>query len=133
MPRHEPIRNCSGFTLIEVLVTMSVFIVVMVIAAETFKNIVNVSSRLSKSEESNIEGIIGLEVLRHDLEQIGFGLPWGFCRPASGTTDGSCANTDISYLEAIDTTGLTLIPPAVFLGRWPRLTLLTVSFRISLP
>lgn len=108
MPRHEPIRNCSGFTLIEVLVTMSVFIVVMVIAAETFKNIVNVSSRLSKSEESNIEGIIGLEVLRHDLEQIGFGLPWGFCRPASGTTDGSCANTDISYLEAIDTTGLTL-------------------------
>lgn len=108
MSRDKAIRSRGGFTLVEVLVTMAVFIVVMVIAAETFNNIVTVSSRVSKSEESNIEGVIGLEIMRHDLEQIGFGLPWGFCRPASGTTDGSCVNTDISYQEATDATGLTL-------------------------
>ncbi len=108
MQRQDIARNNSGFTLVEMIVVMAVFIVILMIAAQSFNNILTVSSRLTKSEESNIEGVIGLEVLRHDLEQIGFGLPWGFCRPANGTTDGSCANTDISYLEATDATGLTL-------------------------
>jgi len=98
----------KGFSLVELIVTMAVFITVMMIAAQSFNNIISMSSRVSKSEESNIEGMIGLEVLRHDLEQMGFGLPWGFCRPASGTTDGSCAYNDIVYQEADDTTGATL-------------------------
>lgn len=105
MHKSNLLQNKNGFTLVEVLVTMAVFIIILMIAAESFKNIISISSRLTKSEESNIEGVVGLEILRHDLEQIGFGLPWGFCRPAPGTTDGSCANTDISYLEASDTTG----------------------------
>lgn len=98
----------KGFSLVELIVTMAVFITVMMIAAQSFNNIVSMSSRVSKSEESNIEGMIGLEVLRHDLEQMGFGLPWGFCRPASGTTDGSCVYSDIVYAEAADATGATL-------------------------
>lgn len=102
------LNNRKGFTLVEMIVAMAVFIVVLVIAAQTFDTIITQASRFSKSEESNIEGIIGLEVLRHDLEQMGFGLPWGFCRPAPGTTDGSCANTDITYQEAADATGATI-------------------------
>jgi hypothetical protein len=30
----------------------------------------------SKIAESNIEGLVGLETLRRDIEQAGFGLPW---------------------------------------------------------
>ena len=43
-----------------------------------FNTIITNSSKSSKIEESNIEGMIGLEMMRHDLEQMGFGLPWGF-------------------------------------------------------
>lgn len=71
-------RSRQGFTLVEMLVVMAVFLVIIMIAAQTFQTIVSLASKYSKSEESNIEGIIGLEVMRHDIEQMGFGLFWGY-------------------------------------------------------
>ena len=70
-------HNEKGFTLLEMIITMSVFMFVIIIAAQTFNTVVTESAKISKSEESNIEGVIGLEVMRHDIEQTGFGLPWG--------------------------------------------------------
>jgi len=66
--------NRNGFTLVELLVTMAVFIVVIVIAGSSFNTILTQASRLFRSEESNIEGIVGLEIMRHDIQQAGFGL-----------------------------------------------------------
>lgn len=57
---------------------MAVFIIIMIVAAQAFNTIVIQSSKFSKMEETNIEGVVGLEVMRHDLEQMGFGLPWSF-------------------------------------------------------
>jgi hypothetical protein len=57
---------------------MAVFMTVLIISASAFNTIVTNASKYSKFEESNIEGMIGLEMMRHDLEQMGFGLPWGF-------------------------------------------------------
>lgn len=88
--------NRSGFTLVELLITMAVFLTILAIAGQTFKTIVSQASKFSKSEESNIEGMIGLEVIRHDLEQMGFGLPWGFTR------------SDIKYAEATDSIGIKM-------------------------
>ncbi len=70
-------HNAHGFTLIELIITMAVFMFIIIIAAQTFNTVVTESSKIAKFEESNIEGIIGLEVMRHDLEQTGFGLFWG--------------------------------------------------------
>src|SRR5512137_1639627 len=67
-----------GFSLPELIVVMGIFITVMLITSSTFKTIANSSSQQSKSLETQIEGIVGLEVLRADLEQAGFGLPWTF-------------------------------------------------------
>ncbi len=64
----------GGFTLIEMLVVMSVFIVILMITASAFNTIITKTNIVARSEESNIEGVIGLEMLRHDLEQTGFGL-----------------------------------------------------------
>jgi hypothetical protein len=50
----------------------------MMITSSSFKLIANSSSQQSKSIETQIEGIVGLEVLRADLQQAGFGLPWTF-------------------------------------------------------
>ena len=86
--------NNKGFTLIELIVVMAVFIVVIIIAADSFNTIIRQNSKLIASEESNIEGVVGLEIFRHDLEQTGFGLPSAF--PA----------TPPSYNEAVDTPAL---------------------------
>lgn len=75
--RTQCLSSSPGFTLVELIVTMAVFITVLMIAASAFNTIVTNASKYSKFEESNIEGMIGLEMMRHDLEQMGFGLPWG--------------------------------------------------------
>lgn len=89
----------AGFTLVELLISMAVFIIIMVIAGNAFNKIVTQSSKYSKMEESNIEGVIGLEIMRHDLEQIGFGLPWGWSK-AKNTPPTELEVSTISYLEA---------------------------------
>jgi prepilin-type N-terminal cleavage/methylation domain-containing protein len=87
MMREQDHRNISpatglldqrGFTLLELVVVMGLFITLMMITANSFNRIALQSSQQSKSLESQIEGIVGLEVLRADLEQAGFGLPWSF-------------------------------------------------------
>jgi prepilin-type N-terminal cleavage/methylation domain-containing protein len=113
-PSQLKIQYQAGFTLVELLVSMALFIVILLIAAQSFKQIVTESSKLFKSEESNIEGVIGLEVMKHDLEQMGFGLPWGWIKAnsAAAPTDfAACADDDsctIAYTEAVDTLGLAL-------------------------
>ena len=64
----------DGFTLIEMLIAMVLFIVVIMITANIFELMLPKTKIITKSEESNVEGIIGLEMFRRDLEQAGFGL-----------------------------------------------------------
>jgi len=92
-------RDKRGFTLTELIVVMAIFLTVIMITATAFKTIVNSSSQQSKSVETQIEGIVGLEVLRADLEHTGFGLPWAFQAP-------------VTYEEATDASTI----PASF---WP--------------
>lgn len=82
--RRESSRTWSqaGFTLVEMLVVMGVFTIVIMIMGDSFIKILKHSNLLSRRAESNIEGIVGLEMFRHDLNQAGFGLPWGY----SGST-----------------------------------------------
>ncbi len=77
----------KGFTLIELIVVMAVFITVIIITTDAFKTILTQMTKITKSEESNIEGIVGLEMFRHSIQQAGFGLPYSYL-------------SSISYLEA---------------------------------
>jgi len=67
-----------GFSLVELIVVTVIFVMVIIITGDVFKTILTQNAKLHKSEESNIEGVVGLEMLRHDLEQAGFGLPYSF-------------------------------------------------------
>lgn len=66
----------KGFTLIELIVVMGLFIVIIMISAGAFEKIANISSQQIKSAESNIQGVVGLEIMRSDLEHSGYGLAW---------------------------------------------------------
>jgi len=80
-----PALGQSGFTLIELVIVTAVFIIVIIIASDSFNRILTNSNILTRRLESNIEGIVGLVMFRHDLNQARFGLPWGYTNAISYT------------------------------------------------
>ena len=86
-----PLQSEKGFTLLELVVVMGVFMFVLIISSSAFENVIRLSSSTTKSVQSQTEGVVGLEMLRKDLNSAGFALPWAFqTNPPSAS----------SYLEA---------------------------------
>jgi len=92
--------NNKGFTLVELIVVMAVFITVLAITASAFNTIIAQATKIFRSEESNIEGVIGLEMLRHDLAQTGLGL---FTEFAPVEYKGEAKNTPASTYNDFNT------------------------------
>ena len=69
-------KRDSGFTLIEVLVVMVIMIFALAVTSDMFVGLLNQYKQQSKITETNIEGMVGLELLRQDIERAGYGLPW---------------------------------------------------------
>lgn len=66
----------EGFTLVELLITMVIFVLFMIAASTVFTGMLTQFKQQSKLAETNIEGIVGLEIMRQDIEGAGYGLPW---------------------------------------------------------
>ena len=62
--------------MIELMIVMVIVMVVMMISSGAFENAAKFSVAQRSSSDSNIQGIIGLETMRQDLEHAGYGLPW---------------------------------------------------------
>lgn len=77
------LKNIRGFSLVEMIVVMLLFVIVIGITGDAFNKIVSRSLAISKSSESNIAGVVGLEMMRTDIESAGYGLPWSFSTPIS--------------------------------------------------
>lgn len=74
--RRGSISSDSGFTLVELMITMVVFVVFIAAASQVLTGLITQFKQQSKIAETNIEGIVGLEILRQDIEHAGYGLPW---------------------------------------------------------
>ena len=72
------LRTQRGFSLVELLTVMVIFTVLIVAIGTAFQRILPVALKSTKTAETNISGIVGLELLRADLESAGYGLPWSF-------------------------------------------------------
>jgi prepilin-type N-terminal cleavage/methylation domain-containing protein len=70
------IRRQDGFSLVELMITMVVFVFFIVSASQVFTGLLMQFKQQSKLAETNIEGVVGLEILRQDIEHAGYGLPW---------------------------------------------------------
>src|SRR5574337_524476 len=70
------IKRKTGFTLLELLITMVILALALASTSDMFVGLLKQYKRQSKISETNIEGVIGLELLRQDIERAGFGLPW---------------------------------------------------------
>lgn len=103
-------RNKQGYTLVELIVVMAIFITVIMISATAFENIVYRSLQQTKSAETQIEGIVGLEVLRADLEQAGYGLPWEFSTAITYGESSADASVPTSFWPSGDSTSFNDAP-----------------------
>jgi prepilin-type N-terminal cleavage/methylation domain-containing protein len=83
-----------GFSLVEMIVVMAIFVIVIGITGYVFNQVVSKGLLQTKTAESNISGIVGLEMMRADIESSGYGIPWSF----KGT---------VNYTEAADAPGVT--------------------------
>ena len=70
--------NTKAFSLIELLVVMVIFMFILMVSASAFESVIKISSGLTKSAQTQMEGVVGLEILRKDLNAAGYGLPWSF-------------------------------------------------------
>ncbi len=86
------IRKQDGFSLTELIVTMVIFVLVIAAASNIFVGILGQYKQQSKITESNIEGLIGLQMLKSDVEQAGFGLPWNL----GGATYAEAINSGVT-------------------------------------
>lgn len=76
--KRTPFYGNRGFSLVELIIVMAMFVIIIAVTGDTFSRIMSRSSTQSRSAASNIEGIVGLEMMRKDLTSTGFGLPWSF-------------------------------------------------------
>lgn len=70
------INRRTGFTLVELIVTMAMLGIALAVTSSMFIGLLNQYKQQGKITETNTEGIIGLELLRQDIERAGYGLPW---------------------------------------------------------
>lgn len=95
------IKKESGFTLIELMVTMVIFVFAIAAASQMFIDMLSQFKQQGKIAETQIEGIVGLELLRRDIEHAGYGLPWN-------------PNALPAYAEAVDFADTTTHNETVF-------------------
>jgi prepilin-type N-terminal cleavage/methylation domain-containing protein len=94
-------KNERGFTLVELLVAMVVFVFAMIAATNSFMPLVNQFKQQGKITETQVEGIIGLDMLRLDIEKAGFGLPW-FINDINNNNDLTDDWNQLKYKESND-------------------------------
>ena len=97
------ISSESGFTLIELLITMVIFTLVIAAGSQIFTGLLTQFKQQSKIAETNIEGLVGLEILRQDIEHTGYGLPWNITGVVDADSDGNFWEHLAGYSEAVST------------------------------
>lgn len=96
------VRGEKGFTLVELLIAMAIFVVSLALISNFFTGQLTLFKQQSKLAETNIEGIIGLEILRQDIEHAGYGLPWELDGATydEATNDGGTSWNDTDYNDS---------------------------------
>jgi len=69
-------RREEAFSLLELLIALAIVMLVLYAAINFFVISVRQYKVQTKIIETNLEGLLGLELFRKDLESLGYGLPW---------------------------------------------------------
>ena len=108
------IRRQAGFTLVELMITIVMFLFVIAATSQIFTALLTQFKQQSKIAETNIEGIVGLDMLRRDLGNTGYGLPWVIPGTITPYNEVPAGNAGAAYNECAG--ACTAVPKAVVAG-----------------
>lgn len=97
------IKREAGFTLVELIITMFIFVLILAATSNTFVDLLKDFKKQSSQAETNIEGAVGLETLRRDIASAGYGLPWVIATGVTydeATNDGVTTHDDTQLNES---------------------------------
>jgi prepilin-type N-terminal cleavage/methylation domain-containing protein len=91
-------KSHDGFSLIELLIVTTIIAIVIIISSDTFVIMLRQTGQESKVVGSEIDSIIGIGILRYDIEHAGYGLPWKFqTTPSTTNYEAAAAITANAY------------------------------------
>ncbi len=96
------IKREAGYTLVELLIAMVVFALAIAAVSRLYVDMMSQFKQQGKIAETNIEGIIGLETLRRDIEHAGYGLPWnmGGANYLEAVNNGTTVQIETDYNDS---------------------------------
>jgi hypothetical protein len=95
------------------MITMGVFVLVIAASSQIFTGLLTQFKQQSKIAETNVGGIVGLDLLRRDIAHGGYGLPWNITGLSDTDGDGNLWEQLTNYGEAASVS--TVSPdPAIF-------------------
>lgn len=71
-------KGHNGFSLIELLVATAILAIVIMMTSDIFTIVVAQSGQQTKVASTGMDSVIGLRLLRYDIEHAGYGLPERF-------------------------------------------------------
>jgi prepilin-type N-terminal cleavage/methylation domain-containing protein len=106
------IKREEGFSLVELMITMVVFLFVIAASSQVLTALLTQFKQQSKIAETSIEGIVGLEILRNDIEHAGYGLPYALVYDTVPVTYNEAINEGVTPWDDTLMNDSTNNPPA---------------------
>jgi len=72
------IINKKGFSLIELLIALTILAIIVAISSDTFKNVLEQAGREMGIMSTQMDSFVGFGMLTYDIEHAGYGLPESF-------------------------------------------------------
>lgn len=95
---------------------MVIFVIVIAAVSQIFSGLLTQFKQQSKIAETNIEGIVGLEMMRQDVERAGYGIPWILPATAAAYNEVPPPNTTQGYAYNECAGACSAAPKAVVVG-----------------
>ncbi len=66
--------NSKGFTLVEIMITMAIMVAIVALTIPIYTNTVSGVSALSASEDTKLDNLLAMEMIRLDMQHVGTGI-----------------------------------------------------------
>ncbi len=110
--------NNKGVGLVELMIAVLGALIIVAAVSGTFNDILIGMSKETKKTETQMEEMVGLEILKGDIEKAGFGLPWSYPQALGGYEEASsssvCGGVGVNPAQLNDS---NISPPRGLAGR----------------
>ncbi len=98
-------RGRKGFTLVEVMISLVILALVMSAVSTFFLGSIRQFKVQSRIAQSGMDSLIGIELLRKDVEHAGYGIPWNNIPNYQDAASGIVADDNVAPRGIVSVNG----------------------------